>query len=80
MTVSTKRTKIKYSSYKLNACAIIARKRPLSEAMDLLHQCPKKGARIVEYLVRQARTFAKQKGYADERLWVKEVFVGRALG
>ncbi|CDW87373.1 UNKNOWN [Stylonychia lemnae] len=71
---------LRYSSLKLNACAKSVRKQSLLDAKTIVQFSNKKGAQIVLSVLEAARANALKKGLAEERLYVKECIVGKALG
>ena len=71
---------IPYSSLKLNACAAVVRKKHVYDALQLISQTNKKGSDLVRSVVESARHNAVKKGLAEERLFVKEVIIGKKLG
>jgi ribosomal protein L22 len=71
---------IDYSVYKLNAAAMLVRNEHIYDALALIENCAKKGGKIVNSVVQAARVNGIRKGYAEERMWVKEVVLGKKLG
>jgi ribosomal protein L22 len=71
---------IHYSVYKLNASATLARKRHIYDALTLIQNSAKKGAKIVKSVLEAARVNGIKKGFNEERMFVKEVVLGKALG
>lgn len=71
---------IKYSCFKLNACAMVVRKKHIYDALALIKGVSKKGGEIIRTVLEAARANGINKGYAEERMFVKEVVIGKALG
>ena len=71
---------IHYSVYKLNACAMIVRKKYLFDALHLIDQATKKGGPLIKKCLESARVNGIKKGYHEERFFVKEVVLGKKLG
>ena len=69
-----------YSVYKLNAAAMLVRNKHIYDAMAIIDNCAKKGGKIVNSVLQAARVNGIRKGYAEERMWVKEVVLGKKLG
>lgn len=79
-TVLVRRLQIKYSSIKMNASAQMIRKRHIYDAVASVANGVKKGAKIVLQALENGKSIARRQGLAEERLYVKECIVGRALG
>jgi len=71
---------IGYSVYKLNAAAIMIRKKHIYDASALIGNVAKKGGKLISSVLQAARVNGIKKGYAEERMFVKEVVLGKALG
>ena len=71
---------IDYSVYKLNACAMIVRKKHIFDALTLISNVTKKGGQLIKSVLEAARVNGIRKGYSEERMFVKEVVLGKALG
>lgn len=71
---------IDYSVYKLNAAAMMVRKKHLSDALTLIDNVSKKGGKLVKSVLMAAKANGIKKGYAEERMYVKEVVLGKKLG
>lgn len=78
--VIARKEDIRYSTYKLNACAMIVRKKHIYDALTLIGNVNKKGGKLIKSVLEAARFNAKNKGMSDERLYVKEIVLGRKLG
>ena len=79
-TVLARKFDIRYSSIKLNACAMIVRKAYINDALGMIENSNKKGAKMIAQLLNNAKSIARQQGLSDTRLYVKECIVGKALG
>lgn len=66
--------------YKLNACAMLVRKKHLYDALQLINNVSKKGGKIVKSVLEAARVNGIKKGFCEERMYVKEIVLGKALG
>lgn len=71
---------IDYSVYKLNACAMLVRKKSLDDALTLIDNVAKKGGKLIKSVLNAARANGIKKGYSEDRMWVKEIVLGKALG
>ena len=71
---------IPYSVYKLNSGAMIVRKRYLLDALQLITNEKKKGGKLIKSVLEACRVNGMRKGYAEDRMWVKEVVLGKAVG
>ncbi len=71
---------IGYSVYKLNAAAIMIRKKHIYDANALINNVAKKGGKLINSVLQAARVNGIKKGYAEERMFVKTVVLGKALG
>jgi ribosomal protein L22 len=77
---TARKLNIGYSCFKLNACAMVVRKKHIYDALSLIKNVSKKGGEIMRDLLEQARSNGVMKGYAEERMFVREVIIGKALG
>lgn len=59
---------------------MLVRNKHIYDALTLIENCAKKGGKIVNSVVQAARVNGIRKGYAEERMWVKEVVLGKKLG
>jgi len=59
---------------------MIARKKHIYDALSLISGIAKKGGKIVKSVLEAARVNGIKKGYAEERMFVKEIVLGKALG
>lgn len=59
---------------------MIVRKRYINDAITLIQNSAKKGAKMIRQVLENAKSIARQRGLAEERLYVKECIIGRALG
>jgi ribosomal protein L22 len=75
-----KKLDMKYSVYKLNACAMVVRGKHIYDALTLIQNVTKKGGPMIKSVLEAARVNGIKKGYAEERMYVKEVVLGKALG
>ena len=75
-----KKLNIKYSSAKLNACARFARKLHIFDALSRVQILDKKGVAIVKSVLEAARVNAIKQGMSEDRLFVKEIVIGKNLG
>lgn len=64
----------------MNACAKVVRKKHIFDALTLISNVSKKGGKLIKSVLEAARVNAIKKGMAEERLFVKECIVGKALG
>jgi hypothetical protein len=64
----------------LNAAAMMVRNKNIYDAAAIIDNCAKKGGKIVNSVLNAARINGIKKGYAEERMWVKEVILGKKLG
>lgn len=64
----------------MNAACMVVRKKHIYDALQLIQNVNKKGGPLVKSVLEAARANAVKKGMAEERLFVKECIVGRALG
>ena len=71
---------IDYSVYKLNAAATMIRKKHIYDATALIGNVAKKGGQLIASVLAAARVNGIKQGYAEERMFVKEVVLGKALG
>ena len=71
---------INYSVYKMNACAMIVRKKHIYDALHLISGVAKKGGRVIKAALEAARVNGIKKGYAEERMFVKEIILGKKVG
>lgn len=71
---------IHYSVYKLNAAAMLCRKKHIHDALTLIQNVAKKGGKLVKSVLEAARVNGQKKGYSEERMYVKEIVLGKALG
>ncbi len=71
---------IDYSVYKLMACAEVVRKKHILDALALITNVSKKGGKLIQSVLQAARVNGIKKGYAEERMFVKEIVLGKALG
>lgn len=69
-----------YSVYKLNACCDVVRKMHIYDALNAIQNVQKKGGQIVKSVLEAARVNGTKKGLAEERMFVKEIVLGKALG
>ena len=79
-TFAARKLGIRYSVYKLNACAMLVRKTHIYDALTLIANVAKKGGRIVKSVLEAARVNGIKKGFSEERMFVKEIVLGKALG
>lgn len=56
------------------------RKKHIFDAVTLIANVPKKGGQLISSVLEAARVNAIKKGMAEERLYVKECIIGKALG
>jgi ribosomal protein L22 len=77
---TARKNNIKYSCFKLNACAMVVRKKHIYDALALIKGVSKKGGEIIRTVLEAARNNGVNKGYAEERMFVKEVVIGKELG
>lgn len=75
-----KKLNIHYSVYKLNCAATLVRKKHIYDALNLIGNVAKKGGRIVKSVLEAARVNGVRKGFAEERMFVKEIVLGKSLG
>ena len=66
--------------YKLNACAKLVMKKNIHDALNLIQNVSKKGGKIVDSVLRAALVNGRKKGMAVERMFVKDIVLGKALG
>lgn len=59
---------------------MIARKKHILDALILVSNLAKKGGPLVKSVLEAARVNGIKKGYAEERMFVKEIVLGKALG
>jgi hypothetical protein len=59
---------------------MLVRNKHIYDALAVIENCAKKGGKIVNSVVQAARVNGIRKGYAEERMWVKEVVLGKKLG
>jgi large subunit ribosomal protein L22 len=59
---------------------MIVRKKHLRDALFMIENCPKKGGPLIKSVLEAARANAVKQGLSEERLFVKECLVGKALG
>jgi large subunit ribosomal protein L22 len=71
---------IHYSVYKLNAACRFVRGKHIYDAMTLIQNVTKKGGKIVKSVLEAARVNGIKQGFAEDRMWVKEVVLGKKLG
>ncbi len=69
-----------YSVYKLNAAAMLVRKKHLSDALTLIENVSKKGGKLVKSVLMAARANGIKQGYNEDRMFVKEIILGKKLG
>ena len=75
-----KKNGIHYSVYKLNACAMLVRKKHLYDALTLINNVTKYGGKMIKSVLEAARVNGINKGYSEERFFVKEIVLGKSLG
>jgi len=56
------------------------RKKHIYDATALIANVSKKGGKLISSVLQAARVNGIKKGYAEERMFVKEVVLGKALG
>ena len=59
---------------------MLVRKKHIYDALNLIANVSKKGGPLVKSVLEAARVNAVKKGLAEERLFVKEVVIGKKLG
>jgi len=59
---------------------MIVRKKHLYDALTLIDNASKKGGKLVKSVLEAARHNGLNKGYNEERFYVKEIIIGKALG
>jgi hypothetical protein len=59
---------------------MLVRKKHLHDALTLIPNCAKKGGKLIRSVLEAARRNGAKKGYAEDRMFVKEVVLGKALG
>jgi ribosomal protein L22 len=59
---------------------MLARKQHIFDALQLINNVAKKGGKIVKATLEAASTNGVKQGMAEERMWVKEVVLGKSLG
>jgi ribosomal protein L22 len=59
---------------------MLVRNKHILDALTVIENCVKKGGKIVKSVLQAARVNGIRKGYAEERMWVKEVVLGKKLG
>jgi len=79
-TFTARKNGIDYSVWKLNACAMLCRKKHVYDALTLIGNVSKKGGKLIKSVIEAARVNGLKKGYAEERMFVKEIVLGKALG
>ena len=70
---------IHYSSYKLMAVANLITGKHIYDAINILADVDKKGGPIVASVLHAARKNGQNKGYSEERMFVKYSIVGKAI-
>lgn len=64
----------------MQACAMLVRKKHIHDALILIQNVSKKGGKLIKSVLEAARVNGIKKGYAEERMFVKEIVLGKALG
>lgn len=67
------------SSYKLNDCAKVVRKKHITDALKLVEKIDKKGGPILKDLLIKLKQKCIDEGGNPDFLYVKEAFVGKAF-
>jgi ribosomal protein L22 len=70
---------IGYSAYKLMSVANLITGKHLYEALNVLNETDKKGGPIVRSVLEACRKNGENKGFAEDRMFVKTAIVGKAL-
>ena len=71
---------VSYSVHKLNAAAFFVRGKHIYDALTLINNVAKKGGPLIKSVLEAARHNGVKQGYSEERMWVKEVILGKKLG
>jgi len=66
--------------YKLNAAAHFVRGKHIYDALTLINNVAKKGGPLIKSVLMAAKVNGVKQGFAEERMWVKEVVLGKKLG
>ena len=59
---------------------MLVNKKHIHDALTLIQNVPKKGGKIIKSVLEAARVNGIRKGYSEERMFVKEIVLGKALG
>lgn len=59
---------------------MVVRKKHIYDALTQIANVAKKGGKIVKSVLEAARVNGIKKGFSEERMFVKEVVLGKALG
>lgn len=59
---------------------MVARKKHILDALNLVKNIAKKGGPLIKSVLEAARVNGIKKGYAEERMFVKEIILGKKLG
>ena len=70
---------IQYSAYKLMAVANLITGKHIYDALNIIAEVDKKGGPIIRSVLNAARKNGENKGFIDDRMFVKTSIVGKAL-
>lgn len=59
---------------------MVVRKKHVYDALNLIGSIAKKGGKTIKSVIEAARVNGLNKGYSEERFFVKEIIIGKALG
>ena len=72
MVAKTHARYIRISPRKARDVISVVKGKSVLESLDILHSLNKKGAKILEKVLRSAVANAKQKGYPEEKLFISQ--------
>ena len=78
-TVTARRLRIRYSAIKLGAVANAIHGLHVYDAENMLNHIDKKGGEFVKNALTNARRAGQRAGYAEDRMFVKSIIVGRGI-